>query len=114
MVVDIDIWRAANMLLRDHGYDAPIIAAQRCHKFAQDGDLAGLRVWKRIMDAIEQLSRGRNDDERLGIDATAPNHCHRDRRRRSRQPWCEHLFVLPALPTLSRTHFVSSLQTGSI
>jgi len=64
MVVELNIWRAANILLRDHGYDAPIIAAQRCDKLAQDGDLAGLRVWKRIMDAIEQLSRDRNDGER--------------------------------------------------
>jgi hypothetical protein len=65
MVVDLDIWRAANMLLRDHGYDAAIIAAQRCDKLMADGDLAGLRVWKRIMDAIEQLSRARNDGEHL-------------------------------------------------
>lgn len=65
MVVELDIWRAANMLLRDHGYDAAIIAAQRRDKLLADGDLAGLRLWKRIMEAIEQLSRGRNDDERL-------------------------------------------------
>jgi hypothetical protein len=56
--------RAANLLLRDHGYDAAIIAAQQRDKLLADGDLDGLRVWKRIMHAIEQLSRGRNDGER--------------------------------------------------
>jgi hypothetical protein len=29
MVEDIDIWRTANLLLRQHGHDAPLIAAQR-------------------------------------------------------------------------------------
>ena len=29
MVEDIDIWRTANLLLRRHGGDAPLIAAQR-------------------------------------------------------------------------------------
>lgn len=63
MVVEIDIWRAANMLLRDHGYDAPVIAAQRYDALLADGDVDGLTVWKRIMDAIEQLSRARHDGE---------------------------------------------------
>jgi len=29
MVEDIDIWRTANLLLRRHGGDPPLIAAQR-------------------------------------------------------------------------------------
>lgn len=65
MVVELDIWRAANVLLRDHGYDASIIAAQRYDKLLTDGDLDGMRLWKRILNAIEQLSRDRNDGEHL-------------------------------------------------
>jgi hypothetical protein len=65
MVVELDIWRAANLLLRQHGYDAPIIAAQRRDKLLADGDLNGLIIWKRIMSAMAELSRTRGDGERL-------------------------------------------------
>jgi hypothetical protein len=59
MVVELDIWRTASLLLRQHGYDAPLIAAQRRDKLLADGDLAGLIVWKLIMSAMEELTRAR-------------------------------------------------------
>ena len=51
--------------LRDHGYDAPLIAAQRRDKLLADGDLNGLIIWKRIMAAMDELTRVRGDGERL-------------------------------------------------
>jgi hypothetical protein len=65
MVVELDIWRTASVLLRDHGYDAPLIAAQRRDKLLAEGDLNGLIVWKRIMAAMDELTRVRGDGERL-------------------------------------------------
>lgn len=65
MVVEIDIWRAARLLLRRHGYDAPLIAAQRRDALLAAGDLDGVAVWKRIMSAIDELTRARADGERL-------------------------------------------------
>lgn len=65
MVIELDIWRAANLLLRDHGYEAPLIAAQRRDKLLADGDLNGLIIWKRIMSTMGELTRVRGDGERL-------------------------------------------------
>jgi hypothetical protein len=65
MVVELDIRRPANLLLRDHGHDVPAIAAQRRDKLLANGDLNGLIIWKRIMSAMEELTRVRRDGERL-------------------------------------------------
>jgi hypothetical protein len=64
MVEDIDIWRTANLLLRQHGYDTLLIAAQRHDGAAGRGE-NGLVMWKRIMTAVEELSRVRADGEKL-------------------------------------------------
>jgi hypothetical protein len=52
MVSDLDIWRAANLLIRQHGADAELEAAR-----LQDwrGDDEGRLVWARIRRAIEVL-----------------------------------------------------------
>jgi hypothetical protein len=65
MVVELDIWRTAGLLLRAHGYDALLIAAQCRDKLLADGDRKGLIVWKRIMTAMDELTRVRGDGERL-------------------------------------------------
>jgi hypothetical protein len=41
MVLDIDIWRAAHLLVREHGEDAPVHAATRADALLARGDLAG-------------------------------------------------------------------------
>lgn len=43
---DIDIWRAANLLIERPGADAAIIAAQRADEFLAEGDLDEQHVWK--------------------------------------------------------------------
>ena len=39
MILDLDIYRAANLLIKQHGTDAELIAAQRA-------DLMGRRWWE--------------------------------------------------------------------
>lgn len=55
MTPDIDIWRAANLLIRQHGEDAEIVAAQRADQMLERGDPEGRVVWLRIRRAIAEL-----------------------------------------------------------
>ena len=55
MTSDLDIYRAANVLVRQHGDEAPIHAAMRHDKLLDAGDLDGCVVWKRIIRAIDEL-----------------------------------------------------------
>ena len=57
MVDEPDIWRAANLLLRHHGNDAPQVAAQRAGELLARGDVEGQVAWKRILNAVEELTR---------------------------------------------------------
>jgi hypothetical protein len=51
-VTDLDIWRAANTLLKWHGDDAAVVAAQRADALLSAGDVEGEIVWKRIGAAV--------------------------------------------------------------
>ena len=55
MILDLDIYRSANVLVRQHGQDAPIEAAMRADAMLDKGDLDGYAVWKRILRAVEEL-----------------------------------------------------------
>ena len=55
MVSDLDIYRSAQVLIRQHGDDAGFHAAQRVDALAEAGDQEGERTWKRILRAIEVL-----------------------------------------------------------
>ncbi len=55
MTSDLDIYRSANLLVKQHGQDAPIHAAMRADAMLGKGDLAGVAVWKRILRAVEEL-----------------------------------------------------------
>ncbi len=57
MIPDLDIYRAANLLVKRHGPDAPIEAAMRADAMLEAGDLDGYAVWKRILRAVEELQR---------------------------------------------------------
>ncbi len=57
MIPDLDIYRSANVLVRQHGADAPIHAAMRADAMLEKGDLGGYAVWKRILRAVEELQR---------------------------------------------------------
>ena len=55
MISDLDIWRAATLLIRKHGADAELEAAKRADLMLDRGDDEGRRVWARIRRAIEAL-----------------------------------------------------------
>jgi hypothetical protein len=55
MIPEIDIWRAANLMLNRYGDEADIESAIRAEELAEAGDRAGEAVWRRITDAIGQL-----------------------------------------------------------
>ncbi len=57
MIAEIDIWRSANLMVREHGEDAALEAAQRADTMLERGDMDGCAVWKRILKAIEELQR---------------------------------------------------------
>lgn len=59
---DIDIWRAAKLLVDRHGTEAAIHAAMRADTLLDEGDVEGQRIWLRIVKAIEELLRTRGDD----------------------------------------------------
>ncbi len=54
MTSDLDIFRSANLLVKQHGQDAPIEAAMRADAMLEKGDLDGYAVWKRILRAVEE------------------------------------------------------------
>ncbi len=57
MISDLDIYRSANVLVKQHGQDAPIHAAMRADAMLDKGDLDGYAVWKRIVKAVEESQR---------------------------------------------------------
>jgi hypothetical protein len=65
MISDLDIYRAAKLLIDQHGQDAPIRAAERADQLLEEGDTEGAAIWRAIMGAIEELERGRHDGEPL-------------------------------------------------
>ena len=63
MTSDLDIYRSANELIKQHGEDAPIHAAMRADELMETGDMDGRAVWLRIVRAVEELqSQERPDD----------------------------------------------------
>ena len=66
MIPDLDIYRAANLLVKRHGADAPIHAAMRADAMLEKGDLDGFAVFKRVVKAVEELlSKERPDGATL-------------------------------------------------
>ncbi len=55
MVSNIDIYRTANILVKQHGEDAPIHAAMRADELLEEGDLDGYAVFKQVVKAVEGL-----------------------------------------------------------
>ena len=55
MIPDRGIWRAANLLIREHKADAEIVASRRADEMLERGDRDGQLVWLGIRRAIVQL-----------------------------------------------------------
>jgi hypothetical protein len=68
MVSDLDIYRAANLLIRQHGAEAAIEAARKADLMLDRGDTEGRGVWLRIKRAIVELQA-----PQTGAGALSPN-----------------------------------------
>jgi hypothetical protein len=55
MISDLDIWRAANLLVKQHGADAEIVAARRAGELMEREDWDDRVVWLRIRRAVAEL-----------------------------------------------------------
>ena len=62
MTSDLDIFRTANVLIREHGAGAALEAAQRADAMLERGDMDGCALWKRIVVAIEEIERTERRD----------------------------------------------------
>ena len=65
MIDDPDIFRAAKLLIDQHGEDAPQRAGESADELLEAGDMVGGATWKAILRAIGELRRERRQDEPL-------------------------------------------------
>ena len=56
VIREIDIWRAANLMLKRYGPKAVEESAARADELAAQDDYNGAAVWRRITDAVGQLA----------------------------------------------------------
>jgi len=56
VIPEIDIWRAATLMLRRYGDKALEESRTRVEQLADDGDHDGADTWRRITTAVEQLA----------------------------------------------------------
>ena len=59
MFPNLDIYRAANVLVKQHGQDAPIHAAMRADALLEAGDMEGCAALKRVLRAVTELQRAK-------------------------------------------------------
>jgi hypothetical protein len=52
MLDEPDIWHAANLLPKNYGDDAPLVAAPRAAEMLARGDVMGQAIWRRIAAAV--------------------------------------------------------------
>ena len=56
MIPEIDIWRAATLMLKRYGEKALDESAACADELAAQDDYNGAAVWRRIIDAVGQLA----------------------------------------------------------
>jgi hypothetical protein len=54
---EIDIWRAANIIVKRHGPYAEFTATRRVDDMIANADPGGETTWKRILRAVRELQR---------------------------------------------------------
>lgn len=57
MISDLDVYRCAQMMLRQHGDEAALFAAERADALLAAGDVEGQSVWKRVLRAVVDLQQ---------------------------------------------------------
>jgi hypothetical protein len=55
MTEEIDIYRTANLLIKQHGKDAPVHAAMRADELLAARDVEGCATWRRVVRAVKEL-----------------------------------------------------------
>jgi hypothetical protein len=55
VIPDIDIWRAASLMIKRYGEKAGAECVTRTDELAAVGDLDGVALWRRITDAVARL-----------------------------------------------------------
>ena len=55
LLLEVDGWQAAMLLVKRHGADAMLEASERAGQLLDEGDMAGAETWHRILNAIERL-----------------------------------------------------------
>lgn len=53
---DVEVWRAAQQLLKMYGNGAKVVAALRADKALTEGDTAAFEDWKRITGAAQMMA----------------------------------------------------------
>jgi len=46
IIPEIDIWRVANLMLKRYGSEAEVESTRRADELWEDGDAAGVAVWR--------------------------------------------------------------------
>ena len=59
MIDDKDVWRVVKLLVKAHGQNAEIIAAQHIDDRLAQGDLIGRDMCRQVLAAIQELQRVR-------------------------------------------------------
>ena len=57
MTSDLDVYRSASVLVREHGTRAAQEAARRADALSAKGATKGAAVWRRVLKAVEELQR---------------------------------------------------------
>ena len=60
---DPDIFRAAKLVIDQHGGDAGLRAGERADELFEHGDYDGAAIWRRILSAVGELQRGPREGE---------------------------------------------------
>jgi hypothetical protein len=62
MQSNLEVWRRACALVKEHGSDAGLYAGLRSKALLKQDDVDGHLLWKRIATAVKELQRERPED----------------------------------------------------
>ncbi len=63
MISDLNIYGSAQLIVDQHGDDAPIFAAMQADKMLERGGMESMAAWHRILAAVRVLLRHRPTDQ---------------------------------------------------
>jgi hypothetical protein len=63
MIPNIDIYRAAKLMIDQHGEEAPIRVAERADELLESGDIDGAGIWRRLWGRLRSCSSGLSPDK---------------------------------------------------